>query len=277
MSESLKPLLHEDADEFERELLGSAAEHESPPPGARERAMAAVGLLPAAPGAARGPASTSAGSHSSAFAGLALAAALVVGGTVMGVSWKTFDSPGGTPAGVGAPSSGSVTKDTRAVTAVVGEPLDHPTPSLPVVEAPAAPSITPDVLPNARPERTPAVPSARRAPEHAKVENAPPGRADDDALARETLLIDQARRAAAGGDPTRALALLDVHDRDFSPAAFAVDAEVLRIEALEKVGRSADADRLAQAFLVRHVEGSYARRVQAVRDRIAGASPADLR
>ncbi|AKU95312.1 hypothetical protein AKJ09_01976 [Labilithrix luteola] len=275
----MKPLLHEDADEFERKLLGSASEQESPPPGARERAMAAVGLLPTAPGVSRGPASTSAGSPSGALAGLALAAALVVGGTVLGVSWQSFDSSAGAPSGARAPSNASVTNDSRLGAAVPGEPSDHPAeaPSTPVAEAPAAPSITPDVLPNARPERTAAIPSARRAPEPAKVENTPPGRADDDALARETLVIDEARRAAASGDPKRALGLLDVHDRDFSPAAFAVDAEVLRIEALEKVGRTADADRLARAFLVRHIEGSYARRVQAVRDRIAGASAPDLR
>lgn len=275
MSESMKPLLHEDADEFERELLGSASEHESPPPGARERAMAAIGLLPAAPGASRGPASTtSAGSHSSALAGLALAAALVVGGTVIGVSFKSFDSRAGTQNGGGASSNAGVTSDAHV------EPIEHPVSAPPtsVAEAAAAaPSITPDVLPNARPERTAAIPSARRVPEHVKVESAPAGRVDDDALARETLLIDEARRAVASGDPARALGLLDVHDRDFSPAAFSVDAEVLRIEALEKVGRTADADRLAQAFLVRHVEGSYARRVQAVRARISGASAADLR
>jgi hypothetical protein len=141
----------------------------------------------------------------------------------------------------------------------------------------AAPAITPDGLPNARPERMAAPPSARRVPASPRVESVPRDRIDDDALARETLLVDEARRAVASGDPTRALALLDAHDRDFSPAAFALEADVLRIEALERAGRTADADRLAQTFLARHIEGSYARRVQAVRDRIGGASATDSR
>ncbi|MBX3262840.1 MAG: hypothetical protein KF782_24385, partial [Labilithrix sp.] len=48
----MKPLLQEDADEFERALLG--ADDTEPPPGARDRAIAALGLasVPAAPDAA---------------------------------------------------------------------------------------------------------------------------------------------------------------------------------------------------------------------------------
>lgn len=279
MSESLKPLLREDADEFERALLGSAADEELPPPGARDRAMAALGLSPTPPGGPRGPASTSAGAPSGMLAGLVLAATLGASSAVIAVSWGSLGAPDGAQTSAEAPSNESTTEGARGAVAVSGEHVvpPSPEPSPRVAEAPAAPTITPDGLPNARPERMAAVPSARRAPEHARVESAPRVREDDDALTRETLLVDEARRAVASGDPTRALRLLDAHARDFSPAAFALDADVLRIEALERAGRTADADRLAQAFLVRHVEGSYARRVQAVRDRIRAASAADFR
>lgn len=279
MSESLKPLLREDADEFERALLGSAADEERPPPGARHRAMAALGLSPTPPGGPRGPASTSAGAPSGVLAGLVLAATLGAGSAVIAVSWGSVDAPDDARTGAAERSNESATEDARGGAAVSGEHVAPPSsaPSPHVVEAVAAPTITPNALPNARPERTAAVPSTRRAPEHARAESLPRDRADDDALTRETLLVDEARRAVASGDPTRALGLLDAHARDFSPAAFALDADVLRIEALERAGRTADADRLAQAFLVRHTEGSYARRVQAVRDRIRAASAADIR
>ncbi|OJY17429.1 MAG: hypothetical protein BGO98_00565 [Myxococcales bacterium 68-20] len=285
MSESLKPLLREDADEFERALLGSAADEELPPPGARDRAMAALGLSPTPPGGPRGPASTSASAPSGMLAGLVLAATLGAGSAVIAVSWGSSDATDDARTGATAPSNESAAENAHGGATVSGEHVAPPSsaPSPHVAETPA-PTITPNALPNARPERATAVPSARRAPEHAprapehaRAESLPRDRAYDDALTRETLLVDEARRAVASGDPTRALGLLDAHARDFSPAAFALDADVLRIEALERAGRTADADRLAQAFLVRHVEGSYARRVQAVRDRIRAASAADLR
>ncbi len=285
MSESFKPLLHEDADDFERALLDSAADDELPPRGARDRAMAAVGLVPTVVDAPVGPAPTSGGTPSGMLAPrwLVLAATVVAGSAVIATSWRPLDTPDGARTAGAAPSNESAKEEARGRVAVGGAenvlPISAPSLGVTEAEAAAAPTITPNALPNARHERTAAVPTARRAPDHARVESdharvesVPRRGADDDALARETLLVDEARRAVASGDPTRALRLLDAHDRDFSPAAFALDAAVLRIEALERAGRTADADRLAQAFLARHVEGSYARRVQAVRDRIAAAS-----
>lgn len=259
MSDEMKPLLEEDADAFERLLLES--EPEEPAPGARDRAIAALGLSNVAASGDDGPPSTRGGPTSGVFtAKWLLPLGLIV---ASGVAITTVWSPD-------APVASVQSEESRPTAARVSEPSPSPAPS-PVETVVAAPAITPNALPDAPVMRgAAATPSARHVGDGPRAAAAPL----DDALARETLLVDDARRAVAQGEPSRALALLDEHDREFPAGVFLLDADVLRIEALERAGRTAEAERLGQRFLARHPDGSYARRARTALDRMANANGA---
>lgn len=272
----MKPLLQEDADEFERALLG--ADDTEPPPGARDRAIAALGLasVPAAPdaAAAAGAAPSSGVAATSAMKWLLPLTLIVAGGAALAVARSDVAQSGaGAPAVEASPPPG---EGPREAAQASDENAKSGAGTAPASDEMApSPTVTPDALPDAPGKREAAI-GAARAPEGARtptVGRAPPP--SDDALARETALVDEARRALGKDGAARALALLDEHDREFPSGVFHVDADVLRIEALERAGRAAEAERLAAQFLSRHSEGPYARRVRAVRDRVARAQTAE--
>ena len=261
----MKPLLQEDADEFERMLLGS--DDEEPAPGARDRAIAVLGLagVPAAPEAT--PSSAGAGPSSGVVAMNAMKWLLpltlvVASGTVMMMAWPDGTPSGASAGGLGSPAgeASALPSKSEARPAPVNDDID---------EIAASPTITPNTLPDAPTKREAPAPGAARVTESARTTEVRGATPNDDALARETALVDEARSALGKGESAGALALLDRHDCEFPSGAFSLDARVLRIEALERAGRTAEADRLATEFLSRHPAGSYARRVRTVQDRIA--------
>jgi hypothetical protein len=81
-------------------------------------------------------------------------------------------------------------------------------------------------------------------------------------LTRELAALDHARLALAGGDARRALGALDDHARKFPRGRLALEAEVLRIDALAKLGRTADARQHAETFLRLHPNSVLATRVR---------------
>jgi hypothetical protein len=85
-----------------------------------------------------------------------------------------------------------------------------------------------------------------------------------DALAAELRALEEARAAFVGGDPTRALRLLDVYTARFPRGSLGTEATVLRIETLAKRGDRAQAARLGRDFLASHADGPYARRVRSL-------------
>jgi hypothetical protein len=86
---------------------------------------------------------------------------------------------------------------------------------------------------------------------------------------RETMLteelgaLDRARVALAGGDARHALDELETYDRRFPSGRLQLEAEVLRIDALAKVGRKDAARSRAEAFLRRHPNSVLTARVRA--------------
>ena len=111
-----------------------------------------------------------------------------------------------------------------------------------------------------------AVSSAPTAPEAAPAQESdaqqPP--AVRAAMLREELgALDHARLALANGDARRALDELDGYDRRFPSGRLQVEAEVLRIDALAKVGHKDIARQHAEAFLRRHPNSVLATRVRA--------------
>ncbi|MBM4778227.1 MAG: hypothetical protein GQE15_11050 [Archangiaceae bacterium] len=77
---------------------------------------------------------------------------------------------------------------------------------------------------------------------------------DDDALARELALLDEARLQVAKA-PRAALATLERHRAQFPRGALKLEADLLRVEAQLNLGRKAEASRLAEALKKADTEG----------------------
>ncbi len=88
-------------------------------------------------------------------------------------------------------------------------------------------------------------------------------------LREELDLLDGARGALATSDATTALRLVDEHATRFPSGAFAVERDVIRIDALEAAGRHAEAVAHARSFVARHPASAQAGRIA----KIAEANP----
>jgi hypothetical protein len=81
-------------------------------------------------------------------------------------------------------------------------------------------------------------------------------------LRHELSTLDAARGMMARGDASGALARLDRYAHEYPHGRLALEAEVLRIDALDAAGRSDAARARAQAFLDRHPHSVLAARVR---------------
>ncbi len=121
---------------------------------------------------------------------------------------------------------------------------------------------------------TPAVPQARKPAAAPEAPAGAPGRAavsskpisSAEALRVELAQLDAARGKLVSGRSEEALALLDAYERSAPRGMLKLEAEVLRIDALSRSGRTALAQSRARAFLERHPKSVLAARVR----RIAG-------
>ena len=82
-------------------------------------------------------------------------------------------------------------------------------------------------------------------------------------LTEELGALDHARLALVNGEGRRTLDELDAYDRRFPGGRLQIEAEVLRIDALAKLGRKEAARQRAEAFLRRHPNSVLATRVRA--------------
>ena len=82
-------------------------------------------------------------------------------------------------------------------------------------------------------------------------------------LTRELAALDRARLGLANGDARGALGQLDGYQRSFPRGRLALEAEVLRIDALAKLGRTSEARQHAQTFVRLHPNSVLATRVRA--------------
>jgi hypothetical protein len=87
-----------------------------------------------------------------------------------------------------------------------------------------------------------------------------------EALRVELTQLDSARSRLKSGRSEEALALLDAYERSAPRGALRLEAEVLRIDALSRSGRTEQAKSRARAFLERHPRSVLAARVR----RLAG-------
>lgn len=96
----------------------------------------------------------------------------------------------------------------------------------------------------------------------AAAQNAKPAAQRAPSLGREIDLIDTARAALSRGDSRGALATLDAYSRIYPRGRLSMEAEVLRIDALERSGDSDGARRRAEAFLRHHPKSVLSARVR---------------
>jgi len=245
-------LIDDDVTEFEAALL-RAGRGEAPPPGARNRALAAVGIASGVV-AATATATTA-------------AAATKGGGFFAGaLALKAF----GAVVLVGAVSVGGVqyVKSRRAPAPQPTVQAPAPIPAKPIVVAapvvvakPTIASPDPTVAPEPPKEVAPS-------PTSAKLEAPAP----QPSLTKELAVLDEARKALAS-DPTRALSLVDQHDKSFPGGALAQESTVLRIDALARLGRTSEAKSLAQTFLAAHPDSPNAPRVRKIIDTTSNPNP----
>jgi outer membrane protein assembly factor BamD (BamD/ComL family) len=111
----------------------------------------------------------------------------------------------------------------------------------PIVEAPA-----------------PVVPSPKSDPRSSASSASSPS-----ALAAELGALDAARSRLDAGDASGALSRLDDYTRSYPRGRLALEAEVLRIDALSRSGQRAVAEKRAATFLRRHPNSVLASRVRA--------------
>jgi len=145
---------------------------------------------------------------------------------------------------------------------------------------PVAPSAPEDAAPPAPPapiaampalETSAAPPAPRSAvrvqtPEPTSTASAeePPRLAGRRNLSGQIASIDRARDALRSGDAAEAVRRLDAYDHDFPGGILAQEATMLRLEALLRQGKRAEAQRLADRLLASNPTSPYAARVRAL-------------
>jgi hypothetical protein len=222
-------LLTADGTEFERRLL-EAALQKKPSPAASARMAGALGVTATV--------TVTATAAKTMAAGAAASKVTVAAGSTL---WPWVS------AGVlGLVVAGAVV-GTRARHAPAREP--RPSPS---VAAPSSPVPQPEVQPAAVVDvqaPSPAAPSRR---------HAAPAAGD---LSDQIEFIDAARAALSVGADRRALELLRHYQERYPTGSFRPEATALRVEALVKLGRQAEARSLAEKFVAEHRGSLLAERV----------------
>jgi hypothetical protein len=236
------------ATDLERRLL-EAAGREEPSRELSERMARAIGIaLPPVGSGALAPhtapqapgliaAAPKAAASSSSLVSWA-AGTILTGAVVLGAFMAT--RPSSKP--VAAPPSVSTTAPRAAAVASISTP-DAPRPAVTSSMPAAEPSAgTSQVVPAARGHE----------------------RAATTDLSDQLALVDAAHRALSGGDAAGALSLARKYSAEYPTGTFRPEAAALRIEALVKLGRTAEARALANKFAPTYGPGPLADRMATV-------------
>jgi hypothetical protein len=159
---------------------------------------------------------------------------------------------------IAASSSASSSNDAPLPAATTRPPNDVPLDPPPHA---APPTVSVESLPAAAP-MAPGEAKARRAPEAPRADRAAEGAPAEDP-GDELALLEDARRSLAS-DPARTLALADAHAKRFREPALAQERERLAIDALVRLGRTAEAETRAKAFEATYPHSAHLARVRAL-------------
>ncbi len=272
-------LIDEKPDPFEDALLRSARRDGVSARG-RARTMAALGLGASALGtASTGTAATVAAASSKGLVVTWLVIGMLAGGGALGVvelrSNAVSTGPSSSPVASVARSLPPVASAREAASSPVVVPTStveapgRETPVLPTSALPAtavAPAVTraSPVSPVAPPAETTAIdptPTPTVTAATGATASAAPA---SSTLSEELALLDEARRELARGDATGALATLDRYQQRFPRGTLALEAQVLRIDALWRRGDQASARQLAARFVEAHPSSPHSPRLRAM-------------
>jgi hypothetical protein len=242
------------ATDLERRVLNAAA-RELPSVELTEKMQKALGISLAAGALAAAAKATTATAKASSAAAPAFAwpaisvgvLALAMTGAVVGLHSNASHHAASKPAAaVIAPATAAAPTLATAAAA--------PSAATPVAAAPVAAATVPVLVARAAERPAVAALAVRARHRHAAVTSSSDLRA-------EIALVDAARTAIATGADDRALALLQRYDGSFPRGTFRPEATALRIEALDHLGRAAQARTLASKFIAAHADSPLADRV----------------
>jgi hypothetical protein len=220
------------------EDLFAAARTEKPSATARRRTLGALGLASAAPVACRlapGAERRPRGAQGASSRQIALALAVVA---------------------VAAAAALVVRREAGEAVPIASEPR----PALQATAPTASASNEPQAPSNAPPPVAPtAEPSITTRPHATPITSTAPMTLGDEVAA-----LDGARQALAAGNATGALSALDAYQRAARAPRLASEATLLRIEALLRAGRRAEATAVAQTFADKNPDSPFADRARAL-------------
>jgi len=131
-----------------------------------------------------------------------------------------------------------------------------------VVASSAAPSTSASVVPST----TPVVPSASIvAPPVPSPKTSVSVASSGDTLVKEMELLESAR-SKLSSDPAGALKDLDTHAARYPAGQLATEREVVAVDALKRLGRTAEAKKRGEAFIARNPKSIYVERVRKLID-----------
>ncbi|XYH94091.1 hypothetical protein ACMHYB_40520 [Sorangium sp. So ce1128] len=244
-------LLEESDSPLERALLSAGASY-SPSQETRAKTLAALGLAGAAAlSSAAAPAALSAAGTAAASSSLVAK----LGWTKILVALSTVGALAGIPAGYLA-WRGYHQPPTSALGRFAGS---FPGPIARAMPSPPPASVGAGTAPVEAGAEEVAAPAPARS--HS-VGAAAKSSAEKAALQAELDTLDAARASLSSGNAQGALSLLDAYTREHPRGRLRLEAEVLRIDALAKSGRTDAAAQRAEAFLRRHPNSVLASRVR---------------
>jgi len=246
----MEPLLDE-KDRLLEEALLSAGRDVELSPATKARVLAALGVSASLGAATQAAAASGLVSKLLGSKGMALVAisAVTVGAVGAGVYW-----------GVG--QSNDQQKDLPVLVVAPPQPVEA-SPAVPLNQNHERSETKPDSQSGAASETSER--NAKSSVEEPAARATKVARKPDvakDTLGDELALVEAASRATKSGSAGRALTLLDQYRRTFPRGKLALEAEVLRIEALARAGQTTDARRQAKSFLKRHPASPLAARVK---------------
>jgi len=242
-------------------LLADSVRDDAPSRRTRRRVEAALGLGAAVSTATASTSALGATVKTGVTVGVAKWIGIAtVGVALAGAGTASYLSKGASPQ-VAAPQvtaasrpatpPSAIRKQTPpAAVPIVPEPMATETPV--VTEAPAPP---PASVSAAKP-----VAAAASVASVSSIASAKPAAS----LGDELRLLDEAHAALSAGDTSRALSLLDRHDREATKPALAPEALALRVEVYARLGDRASVTRAANQFLALYGDRPEAQRVRTI-------------
>jgi hypothetical protein len=244
--------------ELERLLVDSVRD-DAPSRRTRRRVEAALGIGAAVSTATASTSALGATVKTGVTLGVAKWVGIATFGVVLaGAGTASYLSKGASP--VAAPQVAVPSRPATPPSAIRAQTPPAVVPPVPVPIVTAAPVVTEAPAPPASVSTVKPVAAAPSIASAASIASVRPSAT----LGDELRLLDEAHAALSAGDTSRALSLLDRHDREATKPALAPEALALRVEVYARMGDRASVTRAANQFLALYGDRPEAQRVRTI-------------